>query len=71
MMRWKEKINTTIKTNNATWEDKSECTGERRKTKKIMRKDLTIQTKQDILKQWKKILFASRRRMHEDIPTNE
>ena len=46
--------------------DKSEITGDRKKTKKISRQDQTIQTKQDISKQ-KKILPASRRRMHKDI----
>ena len=33
-----------------------ESTGKRKKTKKISRKGKTIQTKQDIPKQWKEIL---------------
>ena len=56
------------KINNTTWGNKSEGTGEERKTKKILRWDKTIQKKQDIPKQWKKILPASRERMHKDIP---
>ena len=37
-----------------SWGNKPEGTGERGKTKKILRQDKTIQTKQDIPKQWKK-----------------
>ena len=49
--------------------NKSEGTGERRKTKKIPIYDQTMQTKQDIQKQGKKILSAKRGRMCEYIPT--
>ena len=50
----KEKSNSTSKTNNSTWRNKSEGTGERRKIKKISRQDKTIQTKQNIPKQQQK-----------------
>ena len=46
MLVQRGKSNTTT-TNNTTRRDKSEGTGERIKTKKIRRKDQTIQTKQD------------------------
>ena len=52
----KEESNTTIKTSNTTRGDESEGSGERRKTKNIPRQDQTIQTKQDVPKQRKKIL---------------
>ena len=67
MLRWKEKSSTS-KTNNTTQGDNSEGPGERRKTKKIPRLYQTKQTKQDILKQQKKILPTIRWRMHKDIP---
>ena len=51
--------------------NKSESTRERRKTKNIPRQDRTIQTKRDILKQRKKILPASRGKMHGDIPITD
>ena len=38
---------------------------------KLKRVDQTIQTKQELLKQRKKILPASRGRMYEDMPKNE
>ena len=49
----------TIKTNDTTQANKSEGTGERRKTKKISRQDQMIHTKQDTPQQRKKILPAS------------
>ena len=61
----------TIRTNETTRRDKTEGTGERKKTKKIPRQDQTIQTTQDIPNQRKKIVPASRRRRCEDIPTTE
>ena len=51
----KKKKNNTRENNNTTWGNKSKGTGERRKIKKITRKSRTIQTKQDIPKQRKKI----------------
>ena len=42
-----------VKTNNTIWGKKSECTGKRRKTKKISILDKTIKTQQDILKRRK------------------
>ena len=51
----KRKRNPTCKTNNTTQANKSEGTSEKWKTKKIPRQDETIQTKQDIAKQRKKI----------------
>ena len=47
----KEKKNNTFKTNDATQGNKSEGTGERKKTKKISRQGKTIQMKQNIPKQ--------------------
>ena len=55
MLRQKGKSKTT-KNNNKTCGNKSERTGERRKIKKILMKSKTIQPKQDIPKQRKKIL---------------
>ena len=43
------------KNNSTTWGNKPESTGERRKIEEISAKDKTIQTKQDIPKQRKKI----------------
>ena len=57
----------TIKTDNTTRGNKPE--GERSDTKNISRQDKIIQTKQNIPKQWKKILPVCRDRMHEDLPT--
>ena len=68
MLGRKEKSN-MIKTNNTTWGNKSEGTGEKRKTKKIPKQEQTTQTKQDILKQCEKIIPESRERMHENIWT--
>ena len=51
----KKKYNTG-KTYNTTWGNKPESTGERRKIKDISKKGKKIQTKEDIPKQWKKIL---------------
>ena len=48
----------TTTTKDTTRRDKSEDNGKRRKSKKIMRQE--IETKQDFLKQRKKILSASR-----------
>ena len=56
------KADNTIKYNNAIWGNKPKCTGERRKIKEISGKGKTLQTKQDILKQRKKILPTSARR---------
>ena len=44
----------TTRTKNANRRDLLKTSGERRKTKKILRQDQTIQTKQDIPKQRKK-----------------
>ena len=52
----------TGKNNNTTWENTPESTGERRKIKEISTKGKTIQTKQDIPKQRKKILSTTGRR---------
>ena len=59
---------TATRTKNTTRRDSSESIGERRKTKNIPRQDQTISTKQDIPKQRKKILPASKGRMDENIP---
>ena len=66
----KEKA-TQEKTYNTTRGNKPESTGERMKIKKISRKGKTIQTKQNIPKQRKKILPTSRGRWHKDIPTTK
>ena len=50
------KEDNTGKTYNTTWGNKPKSAGERRKIKEISIKDKTIQTKQDIPKQRKKIL---------------
>ena len=55
ILGWKWKSNTR-KNNNTTWGNKQESTGERRKIKKISINGKTIQIKQDIPKQRKKIL---------------
>ena len=60
----------TRKNTNTTRGNKPEKAGERRKIKKISRKGKTMQPKQDILKQRKKILPTNRRRWHEHIPKN-
>ena len=67
--RDKKKKATQEKNNNTTWGNKQESTGESRKIKDISTKGKTIQTKQDILKQRKKILSTTGRRWHENIPT--
>ena len=51
------------------WGNKTESTGLRRKIKEISTKVKTIQTKQDIPKQRKKILSTIGREWHENIPT--
>ena len=56
-----KKGNATSKTKNTTQVNKSKGNGERRETKKISRQDKTIQTKQDIPKERKKILLAEGR----------
>ena len=53
MFGGREKSN-TIRTKDTTGRDKSEGTGERRKTNKILRQDQTMHTKQDLPKQRKK-----------------
>ena len=59
-MLWrKEESKLTSKTSDKTRGNKSEGTGEKSKTKKILRKDQTIETKQVIPKQRKKIILAS------------
>ena len=58
------------KNNSTTWGNKPESTGQRRKTKEISTKGKTIQTKQDIPKQRKKILSTIGRDLLENIPTN-
>ena len=55
--------------NRVTWGNKPESIDERRKIKEISTKSKTIQTKQDIPKQWKKILPTSKKRWHKNIPT--
>ena len=57
------------KNNNTTWGNKPESPGEKRYIKEISTKGKTIQTKQDIRKQRKKILPTSGRRQPENIPT--
>ena len=57
------------KNNSTTWGNKPESNGQRRKTKEISTKGKTIQTKQDIPKQRKKILSTIGRGWHENIPT--
>ena len=64
-----EKI-TQEKNNSTTWGNKPESSGERREIKEISTKDKTTQTKQDILKQRKKILPITGRAWHKNIPTN-
>ena len=70
MLGRKGNNNTTIKTNSTTRRDKSESTGERRKTKKITRQDQTIQTNRTFQNNEKKIIPASKWRMYENIPTS-
>ena len=55
MWEEKEKDNTR-KNNSTTWGNKPDGSDERRETKEISTKGKTIQTKQDIPKQRKKIL---------------
>ena len=57
------------KNNSTTWGNKPESTGQRRKIKEISTKGKTIQTKQDIPKQWKKILSTIGREGHENVLT--
>ena len=57
------------KNNSKTWGNKPESTGQRRKIKEISTKGKTIQTKQDIPKQLKKILSTIEREWYENIPT--
>ena len=57
------------KNNSTTWGNKLENNGQRRKIKEISTKGKTIQTKQDIPKQRKKILSTIGREWHENIPT--
>ena len=52
------KKTTREKNNSTTWGNKPEGSGERRETKEISTKGKTIQTKQDIPKQRKKILYT-------------
>ena len=56
---------TREKNNSTTWRNKPEGSGERKETKEIS----TIQTKQDIPKQRKKILSTIGRAWHKNIPT--
>ena len=55
------------KNDNSTRGNKPENTGERRKIKKTLRQCITIQAKQNIPKQRKKILPRSRGRWHKHI----
>ena len=66
--KWKERTGNMEGNNSTTWGNKSESTGQRMKTKEISTKGNTIQTKQDIPKQRKKILSTIRREAHENIP---
>ena len=73
MWRWnmweqKGKGNTS-KNNSTIWRIKPENTGERRKIKEILTKGKTIQTKQDIPKQRKKIISATRRAWRKNLLT--
>ena len=68
MLEQKGKGNTR-KNNSTTWENKQESTGERITIKEISTKGKTIQTKQNIPKQWKKILPTIGRRRRENIAT--
>ena len=72
-LQWKiqhEKINLkVIAKERRLKRDKSEGNGEREKTKKTPRQDQTKQTKQDLPKQPKKILSASRERKNENSST--
>ena len=56
------------KNNNSTWGNKPEINGERRKIEDISTKGKTIPTKPDFTKQRKKILSATGRRWHKNIP---
>ena len=59
----------TRKNNSTTWGNESESSGERREIKEISTKGKTIQTKQDIPKQQKKILSTTRRAWYKNMPT--
>ena len=58
---------TTREKNNTTWGNKLESSGERREIKEISTKGKTIQTKQGIPKQRKKILSTTGRAWHKNI----
>ena len=60
---------TQKKNNSTTWGNKPESTGQRRKIKEISTKGKTIQTKQDIPKQRKKILSTIGKVWNENFPT--
>ena len=64
----KEEKSTQLQQKDITRRDKSEGTSERRRTKNIRRQDQTIQTKQDLPKQQKKILSSSRGEKRQDKP---
>ena len=67
---WEENVKDNKgKNNSKTWGDKPEGSSERRKTEEISTKGKTIQTKQDIPKQRKKILSTIGRAWHKNIPT--
>ena len=66
MRRWDKEEKATELQQDTTRKDKSEVTGQIRKTKKIPWQDQTIQIKQDLPKQRKNILSASRGRKCED-----
>ena len=57
------------KNNSTTWGNKPESSGKRREIKDILTKGKTIQTKQDIPKQRKKILPTTGRAWHKNILT--
>ena len=65
---WKSREKATREKNSTTRGNKPKSTGERRKPKKISIKGKTIQKKQDIPKQRKKISSTTVRRWHKNIP---
>ena len=66
---WKDQNKTADKFDNTIWRDKPKDIDERKETQKMLRQSQAIQTKQDVPKQWKKILPTSRWKMHVDKST--
>ena len=65
----KKKEKLTQEKNSATWGNKPESPIERNNIKEISTKGERIQTKQNIPKEWKKILSIKRRRWQKNLPT--